>query len=321
MMPSSAFFAEVAAAFRLGTPIAPPESIQGGLSNRLYRLVTDRGVFAVKRMVANAEAASFRLNVESAYRVERLAMEAGILMPHPLPVASSGEALARISDGDAPCWVRVHEWVPGEPVRARDVTHRDIETIAGVLARLHAIPAPAVYASTAPSTARDWRGSLPKDLASPDLLTTIALMEDMVQLGHTTSGPERVMSHRDLDGKNVLRVSTGELLLVDWDAAGPVVAEWDVVSTALDWSNVRNGDISTERFDLFLAAYVDGGGEPRPITTSSFAGWCEGVLDWLWFNLERSTDNDPYERDRGNAEMALTAWFMPPAARWMASYG
>jgi hypothetical protein len=42
----------VVATFELGRPVRPAESVPGGLSNDLWRLETERGAFAVKRLAA-----------------------------------------------------------------------------------------------------------------------------------------------------------------------------------------------------------------------------------------------------------------------------
>ncbi|HYJ13306.1 MAG TPA: phosphotransferase [Thermomicrobiales bacterium] len=320
MLPSSPFFADVGAAFGLGTPVSDPLPVTGGLSNRLYRLQTDQGEFAIKRMVANAETESFKSNVESSFRVEQLAYAAGIVMPAPVPVAATNEALARIDDGERGCWVRVHRWVSAAPLHAEPLAPDDIGIVAGMLATLHQIPAPAVHDRFPQLPVRDWRTALPQEPGSSDLLHAIGVLEKIIDGGYSTASPARAMSHRDLDPKNVLRAMNGELVLVDWDAAGPVITEWDVVTTALDWSNVRGETVSTGAFDHFLSAYAAAGGDTNPVTAGSFAGWCEGVLDWLWFNLDRASSTNPIERQLGTSEVSLSVRFIPTAAQWITAH-
>jgi hypothetical protein len=145
-------------------------------------------------------------------------------------------------------------------------------------------------------------------------------MEETIREGYASASSARVMSHRDLDAKNVLRAASGDLVVVDWDAAGPVLAEWDVVTTALDWSDARGTTVSHTAFEHFISAYAAAGGYINPVTRGSFAGWCDGVLDWLWFNLERSTSDDLIERELGVSEVARSARFIPSAAHWIAAY-
>ncbi|MDG4824014.1 phosphotransferase [Asanoa sp. WMMD1127] len=123
---------EVAARFGLGTVADNPVRVTGGLSNEVWRVVTDTGAFAVKRMVLNADRPDFVGNVEASYAVERRAWQAGVRMPEPVPDPDTGRALATV-DGSL---FRVHRWLDGQP-RAGTATDA-----ADLLATIHAAGAP-----------------------------------------------------------------------------------------------------------------------------------------------------------------------------------
>ncbi len=319
------FFDATCACFDLGAMTARPVAIAGGLSNDLYHVTTDRGEFAVKRMVANAHAASFKRNVEASFAVERLAQRAGIAMPAPVPVAGSGEALGRVADGIEECWVRVHAWVNAARVDEDRIEPGDIASLGAILAILHSLPISgnglASWPET-PSMDRDWRTALnvggDAAQATGPLTNSIDILEEIVRRGRQASRSRRVLSHRDLDAKNLLRGRRGDLIVIDWDAAGPVDAQWDAVNVAMDWSGVRQGPVSESSFEGFLDAYTLAGGKLDPIRPEHFAGWSEGVLDWLWFNLERAGSPDSAESLRGRREMEHTARFLARAATWIA---
>jgi hypothetical protein len=104
-------FDGVAQRFGLGRLVADAERVAGGLSNELWRLVTRDGVFAVKRMIVNADRPDFVDNVETAFAVERRAWVAGVAMPQPVAVLDTGRALAQVEGS----LFRVHRWVDGQP--------------------------------------------------------------------------------------------------------------------------------------------------------------------------------------------------------------
>ncbi len=324
MSSDSGFFDEICACFELGTIVARPVTIAGGLSNRLSRVTTDRGEFAVKRMVANAGSAAFKSNVEASFAVERLAQAAGIAMPAPITVAGTSEALGRVADGDEECWVRVHRWVSAAKFDEDSIEPGDIASLGAILATLHGLPVPGselVSDLRDPLMARDWRTALngggASGSASLSLIDAIDIMEGVVHRGHEAPPSTRVLSHRDLDAKNLLRGGRGELIVIDWDAAGPVDAQGDAVGVAMDWSGVRNGKLSKPAFDGVLDAYALAGGRLDPIKPEHFAGWSEGVLDWLWFNLERSASTGTSDSLMGGREVESTARFLPVAAAWI----
>ncbi len=323
MFDNRAAIDDVCRRFDLGTARAAPVAVAGGLSNRLYHLVTELGEFALKRMVANAHAPEFKRNVEAAFAIERLAQAAGIAMPEPIPVAGSDEALGLITDDEGPCWVRVHRWVEASPVDPGNLEPRDRAEVGAILAALHGLPL-IDDATTTPVAAgsmpdRDWTAALAAHPFAVSLAGPVSVFEEIVRrgYGHPRSGP--VLSHRDLDAKNLLRDGQGRLILLDWDAAGPTDAQWDVIGVAMDWSGIREGTASSQRFADILDGYSVAGGSVDPVTPASFAGWCEGVLDWLWFNVERSSSTDRHERHRGELEVNDTARFLPLAAAWITS--
>ncbi len=257
---------DVAARFALGRPVTPAEPVAGGLSNELWRVVTGRGVFAVKRMVANARHPGFTANVEASYAVERRAWAAGVAMPEPLPDPATGRALALV--GGSP--VRVHRWVDGTAGAGSP------GAAATLLATIHAAgrrrwaeaPAPAWHADRwGPAI-----GALARQVARP---------------------PERVLvvdSHRDLDPKNTLRRGDGLLLAVDWDAAGPVCAVQEAAAVALDFSGGHPG-----AFREALRAYQESSGLAVPREPWVLGGWVAAQGRWL-----------DYQATLGGAEMAAT---------------
>lgn len=262
----------VASRFGLGQPVIDPVRVSGGLSNDMWRLDTDRGVFAVKRMVVNANLPSFVGNVESAFQIERRAWAAGVPMPEPIPEPSSGRALVRVDDA----LFRVHRWVEGQ------VGGEPPVEVAGLLATIHAAGDIRWGARPGPGwEAGRW---------GPELS----------ELAHRVdSGPQRVLvvdSHGDLDPKNTLRGADGVLMAVDWDAAGPVVAVQEAVSVALDWSQAEPG-----LFGDIVGAYVRLSGVVVPARPWVFSGWAAGAGGWLDYNVTHRGNTS-----LGSSEVAAT---------------
>lgn len=70
-----------------------------------------------------------------------------------------------------------------------------------------------------------WSAALERSLAA------IAQLEAMLAVSWTLDGA--IGSHCDLHPTNLMHLATGALVLVDWDAAGPVVPEREVACFAL----------------------------------------------------------------------------------------
>jgi hypothetical protein len=197
--------------FRLGRSLAPAVRVPGGLSNELWRVVTESGRYAVKRMVASVDRPDFVANIEASSQIERRACAGGVPMPRPIAEPVSGGALARVGES----LVRVHEWV--------DPTPGDISVleVMGLLGRIHAVGGPRLD---------ERRSGVWESHRWGQEITVLAARV----AARTPARLLAVDSHRDLDRKNVLR-SEHDVLALDWDAAGPVPMVQEVVAVALDW--------------------------------------------------------------------------------------
>lgn len=257
--------------------------VAGGLSHEMWRVSTPRGTFAVKVMRAHADAPDFRESIEAAFAIESRAFRAGVPCPEPIE-ASEGRALLRVG-----ClWVRAHRWCEGEVPHPPD----HLEDAGSLLAQIHRVGGQSVRTlDDRPRDGRTWsalaeRSELPAPLAGQlrSAAPELARLE-----AATAAGPRRatafVDSHGDLDPKNSL-VSSGRLLAVDWDAAGPRPIVREAVTLALDWSEDVDG------FRSVLSAYTAASGITVPRDAWVLGGWVQALTGWLAFNLERRADTD-----------------------------
>ncbi|WP_344443626.1 phosphotransferase, partial [Kitasatospora nipponensis] len=123
----------------LGVPLGPMIRVHGGFANRMYRLDTDQGSFAVKELNLADRRWPYRL--EDVFRFERAAFAAGIPMPEPVWADRS---------------TLVHRWVEGEKVPEVPVSAAYAFEIGEILARLHALDVAWPPGSIEEPTARDW---------------------------------------------------------------------------------------------------------------------------------------------------------------------
>ncbi|GIN74493.1 hypothetical protein J14TS2_49680 [Bacillus sp. J14TS2] len=96
-----------------------------------------------------------------------------------------------------------------------------------------------------------------------------------------------VISHRDLDPKNVLWHKDNPVL-IDWESAGYVNPVHDVIETALYWSEDEDGNVEKERFFAFINGYKQKYGEIHADWSTVLENGYLGKLDWLEYNLKRS---------------------------------
>lgn len=289
----------VCEAFDLGRPVAPLRAVQGGLSHRMWRLETVRGCFAVKELNRKWNNPTYVAGYERAFQIEQAALAAGLPMPRPVPVPGTAACLAELPDGtDRPATVRVHEWVQGRNVRMTDVDPEMAGRIGAVLARIHglALPAPQSLADILWVWGADhWqilarRVSEARLECAGSLREALPLIEEMeaVVIAARTASASVVQSHGDVNYKNVLSTPERELLLVDWDAAGPCGASHEVACAALDWAGVRAHDPRPDLARALIDGYRMAGGQFDGSSRTVFAFFLRGFLNWLEYLVRRS---------------------------------
>ena len=303
------------ALFDLGAPGAAPTAVAGGLTNRLWRLETERGIFAVKQMNRDFDRVDYVDWFERAFALEQACFAAGVPMPRPLPVAATGRCLGEFpGPGAQPITVRAHEWLEGVKLDNSAPHPAEVAARVGsILARIHALRMTSeVTAAEALRVFGDehWRTLLDRlERADGDwagtlhgLLPALRDLEAYLLAAHDDPTP-LLLSHRDSDMKNFMRTPAGELLLVDWDQAGPVNPRQDLANEALVWAGLHLRDPDPALARAYIEAYRLGAGTSERFRATDLAELVAVRLGWFDFNVHRALG----ERVRDASDIAVGA--------------
>ena len=96
-----------------------------------------------------------------------------------------------------------------------------------------------------------------------------------------------VISHRDLDSKNVMW-SKDKPIIIDWESAGYTNPIQELTETAIYWSENEKGNIDKERFFAFIGGYKKRYGTVKANWETVLVNGFLGKLGWLEYNLKRS---------------------------------
>ena len=192
---------------------------------------------------------------------------AAAMAAHSVPAIAaltcSGDPVQEIDD----ITLLVYPWIAGEVLEAPSVEPKRGKQIGAVLGHMHALnlQIPALPLS-------EW-GSFHDDdwdllsvqaydqgiawarhvrVAMPRLIEWSRLYE---QAGARLS-QEMVLSHRDIDQKNVIWRDEHTPLLVDWESAGLVNPMMELASVALDWSGLAIEAVREDTFSALVEGYV-----------------------------------------------------------------
>ena len=260
----------------LGTPLAPMTRVHGGYANRLYRLDTDGGSFAVKKL--NLVDRRWPYHLDDVLRFEQAAFAAGIPMPE--PISASGDTL-------------VHRWVDGDPLPEAPVSPAFAFEIGEILARLHALDVEWTRASVEEPAHRDWPALAERAAATgqPWADELASNVETLLAIAHFVDTCERpgpvVLTHKDIQPWNLL-ARDGRPVVLDWELSGTLELASELGSTAL---SIAKGpgfdDIDPAIFRTVLDGYVAGGGTVPPPGPSWFVFMIGGWLGHTRWNVLR----------------------------------
>jgi Ser/Thr protein kinase RdoA (MazF antagonist) len=281
-------------AFGLGVATTAPVVAAAGWGgrNRVWRVETDRGVFAVKDTIAEL----LPEQPDAALRIELAAHAAGV--PCPAPILSINGAVFEEVGGR---WYRCHDWVEGSAKQNEDTTPDDARRMGRVVAQLHILGIDAGPITAAVPVERShWL-----DLAARSPRTTWGvLIRDHLDsivaadaLGASFRDDAAVGSHCDLNAHNVLFTDGGPVL-IDWDAAGPASPAYERASTAVLWAQRADDRYSLDVAAAFLRSYRDHGGHVSLDDVVSLRRWLTGLAWWTERNLQIGVARTSPEHDQ-----------------------
>lgn len=260
----------------LGTPVGPMTRVHGKSSNRMSRLETDQGVFAVKELRLDRD---WTYRHEDVFRLEQAAFSAGIPMPE--PISASPEVL-------------VHRWVDGTQVPDAPVPPSFAFEIGEILARLHSLDIEWMQAPIAVPMPTDWPELAARAVASqqPWADELLGVVDVFLAIGEFADSCERrgpvVVTHKDIAPWNLLDVD-GHSIVLDWELAGTLELSSELGSTALNLAACGHDGVSEPAvFRAVLDGYTAGGGtlpEPGP---DWFVYMISGWTQFTYWNVVRS---------------------------------
>jgi hypothetical protein len=259
----------------LGTPIGPMTRVHGKSFNRIYRLDTDQGSFAVKELNLDR---GWEFRHDDVFRFEQAAFAAGIPMPE--PISADPDAL-------------VHRWVEGEKVPEEPVSPAFAFEIGEILARIHALDVTWTHVSVEDPTPRDWAELAERAAATgqpwaDELASHAETFLAIAQFVETCERPGPVvLTHKDIQPWNLL-ARDGRPVVLDWELSGTLELASELGSTALSLAKGPGfDDLDPAIFRSVLDGYVVGGGALPPSGPSWFVFMIGGWLGFTRWNILR----------------------------------
>lgn len=282
------FFTKICAELHLGESRMPAAAVSGGYMHKMYRLVTTKGIYAVKLLNPSVmQRSDVFKNLHLAEELEETLSQAKI----PIIPANiyNGEKMQCLENQ----YYYVFDWLDGNSLLDRAIRPRHCETMGSILARIHKIPCKAT-APQAESPQVDWDfyiSACESDCPhiAKKLRTHRELLYNRMARGSIAiqNLPQKTcISNGDMDSKNVLW-QAGKPHLIDLESLSYGNPYTELFQLALCWGGYETCHLRLNRLEAFLKGY-------QSVYGTLEADWEAlydsniGSLLWLEYNLKRA---------------------------------
>lgn len=298
----------------LGQPHHALTSIAGGFHHRVWRLETQRGVFAVKQLAPDTDLDD--MEVINHYNVtEAIAREFAKRKIAVVSALFKGEKSLQLVDTEG---YLVYQWTDAIALGDGEVSTHHALSVARLLAKMHLadIKVPGVKSEFGEPSGENEVDDIVRIATELGLKVAPLLSEQrpmliriarQYQAALPLLGKRQVVSHGDLDQKNVLWDSSDNPIIIDWESAHEINPTFEGISVALDWSGIT-ADFDYTMYSQFIAAYTAAGGTITKDLVEAALHCVIGTwLDWLMYNIGRIVNlQNPKQRALGAEQIEFT---------------
>lgn len=289
--------------FNLGHPINDKiNPVSGGLLHRMWQIETTTGIFAIKELdaeIMQRDGSHKRYNYTESFA--RYAKNNGILASVALSVNNSH--LYELNG----ITVMVYPWIVGHSLESQQITNEQAYQIGMTLGKIHELhsnnPAkPDELYEISKFTNEHWK-SIIKSILKHNLICSNLLerhLPDLIQWNNRYQPNQDtwfVISHRDIDPKNVLWQDKLSPILIDWESVGYINSTEDLLTVALNWGSL---DLRFN-IDNYLAVvkgyYASGRIIDATQVEQAFNNIIGNMLSWLEYNISRAIKSESYSMD------------------------
>ena len=288
----------------LGSVIKSIDKVTGGLSHRMYKVVTDKGIYAIKELnsvvMKRKEAFS---NFIFSEKVSEIALQNGITGIGAMKV--NNDIITKIDDS----YYMIFKWLDGRILNADEITEKHCEIIGEILAKIHNIDFTEIEDEKRKNIDLEYfEWNKYSNFAEKNNKVYTNLLKDNIDLLYKLNeksikaleyaNETLIISHTDLDRKNVMW-QEDKPFIIDWEASGYINPTIELIQVAWYWSGGDVENIDYNKFKILIKSYkkyykgnIDKKAEEL-VYADNYGG-----LGWLNYNLKRSLciENN-YEQD------------------------
>lgn len=286
--------------YKIGNVIEKPIIITGGLMHKMYKVTTETNVYAIKWL--NPSIMQRNGVMENMINSERIANAFSIYLPVVAALNFEGHNVLHLRDK----YYMVFNWIEGASIFSPAISEKNCIEIGSALGKIHHldISIPEVKKEKVNFIIYDWRHYQEKGVEQKaawvdiyaSVIEKLIIWTQRVNDANLNLSEHLVISHRDLDPKNVMW-NHGIPYFIDWEAAGYVNPYQELLEILNYWADNGNGDLDKAKFNILLHTYGNYMSIKKVDWDCVLDSGYAGMLGWLEYSLKRalgieSTDED-----------------------------
>jgi len=285
--------------FDLGSLLKSPKKIEGGLLNKIFKVSTIRGNFALKLL--NPEVIKRKDGLKNILFTEKVSNIAKLSGIKCIPAKEINNKLINSIKGN---YFLIFDWFDGKAINEEELTEDKIKKISKELCLLHKIDFSEVEKECDifyELNEIDFDYYLSK-IKNKNIYNTVKEIKNKFSALDKESinslkllQNKQVISHRDLDLPNVLWDNEDNPVIIDWETSGWVNPTLEVIDTAWNWAGGKDY-FDKNKYKTFLNTYVKEGGNLDDYEIAFKADY-KAKLRWFEYNLKRITIFDGLDEE------------------------
>lgn len=298
--------------YGLGTLGKEPVMVTGGLLHKMYHVQTGEGKYAVK--VLNPDIMQRPEALINMINSEQIANA----FANEIPLVAAKRLQGQYVIKEEESYYMVFDWLEGKSILVPDITNGHCEQIGKILGKIHAMNIK-IDGLEKEENVRElfaWNSFLQEAKRQnvkwysvlKDNLSSIKQWDEQAVESLHPASEYQVISHRDLDPKNVMWQGN-KPYVIDWEAAGYVNPFQELIEVLNYWIVDEAGAYDREKFEALMKAYTDSMDisevDWKVILHCSF----NGMLEWLEYNVKRALGlegSNSFDKEEGEKQLTGT---------------
>lgn len=279
------FFNKITEIYNLGEQINSPIQMDGGITNKVYKIQTTKGKYIIKLLYTKKYE-----DIENSERICEIAKSNGI---NAIGAIKLNNKFVNEIDGKK---LLVYPYYDGKILKTKEITINQVKIIAAELAKLHSIDVESTISKLINKDVKKYskidfvkyynllaNSSEPCYALLKENIDKLVKIYEKVYIAYSKLSNQISYIHRDYNRKNILWKNNDELAIIDWETA--TVGNPSIDFFKSSW--FMTADVEENKFLAFKEEYFKTMELKDDAETGALAGLIE-ECNWLEFSLKRA---------------------------------